>query len=41
MVRIDIEEMIGKEDLGKEQLKEAALKTLEEKTALPIVLERG
>ena len=40
VVRIDIEEMTGKEDLGKEQLKEAALKALEEKAALPIVLER-
>jgi uncharacterized protein len=40
VVRIDIEEMIGKEDLGKEQLKEAALKALEDKAALPIVLER-
>ena len=40
VVRIDIEKMTGKEDLGKEQLKEAALKALEEKAALPIVLER-
>jgi uncharacterized protein len=41
VVRIDIEEMTGKEDLGKEQLREAALKALEDKVALPIVLERG
>ncbi len=40
VVRIDIEEMTGKEDLGKEQLREAALKALEDKATLPIVLER-
>lgn len=41
VVRIDIEQMVGKEDLGKEQqLKDAALKALEEKALLPIVLER-
>ena len=40
VVRIDVEEMVGKEDLGKEELKTAALKALEEKAALPIVLER-
>jgi nitroimidazol reductase NimA-like FMN-containing flavoprotein (pyridoxamine 5'-phosphate oxidase superfamily) len=40
VVRIDIEEMTGKEDLGKEQLREAALKVLADKTPLPIVLER-
>ncbi|MDA8214588.1 MAG: pyridoxamine 5'-phosphate oxidase family protein [Nitrospiraceae bacterium] len=39
VVRIDIEEMIGKEDLGKDKLKEAALKALEEKVQLPIVIE--
>jgi nitroimidazol reductase NimA-like FMN-containing flavoprotein (pyridoxamine 5'-phosphate oxidase superfamily) len=40
IVRIDVEEMAGKEDLGKEELKAAALKALEEKAVLPIVLER-
>ena len=40
VVRIDVEEMVGKEDLGKEELKAAALKALEEKAVLPIVLER-
>jgi nitroimidazol reductase NimA-like FMN-containing flavoprotein (pyridoxamine 5'-phosphate oxidase superfamily) len=40
VVRIDIEAMTGKEDLGKEQLKEAAMKALEENAHLPIVLER-
>jgi len=39
IVRIDIEEMVGKEDLGKEKQKEAVLKALEEKVQLPIVLE--
>jgi len=39
IVRIDIEEMVGKQDLGKEELKAAALKALEEKAVLPIVLE--
>ncbi len=40
VVRIDIEEMSGKEDMGKEQLKESALKALEDNAQLPIVLER-
>ncbi len=40
VVRIDIEEMTGKEDLGKEGLRDAALKALEGKTVLPVVLER-
>jgi nitroimidazol reductase NimA-like FMN-containing flavoprotein (pyridoxamine 5'-phosphate oxidase superfamily) len=40
VVRIDIEEMTGKEDLGKGQLKEDALKALQDKVPLPIVLER-
>jgi nitroimidazol reductase NimA-like FMN-containing flavoprotein (pyridoxamine 5'-phosphate oxidase superfamily) len=40
VVRIDIEEMTGKEDLGKEHLRDAALKALENKVSLPIVLER-
>ncbi len=41
IVRIDIEEMVGKEDLGKDNLKEAVLKALEEKVQLPVVLEQG
>lgn len=40
VVRIDIEEMMGKEDLGKEQVRDAALKALENKFPLPVVLER-
>ncbi|GAB4409136.1 MAG: pyridoxamine 5'-phosphate oxidase family protein [Thermodesulfovibrionales bacterium] len=40
IVRIDIGEMVGKEDLGKDKLKEAALKALTDKVHLPIVLER-
>ncbi len=39
VVRIDIEEIVGKEDLGKDKLKEVALKALEDKVQLPIVLE--
>lgn len=39
IVRIDIEEMVGKEDLGKEKQKEAVLRALEDKVTLPIVLE--
>ncbi len=41
VIRIDIEEMTGKEDLGKEELREAAIKALENKAQLPIVLERS
>lgn len=40
VVRIDIEEMTGKEDLGKEGLKEAALKALADDATLPVVLMR-
>jgi uncharacterized protein len=40
VVRIDIEEMTGKEDLGKGNLREAVLKALEDKVHLPIVIER-
>lgn len=40
VVRIDIEKMTGKEDLGKERLREDVLKALEDKVHLPIVLER-
>jgi nitroimidazol reductase NimA-like FMN-containing flavoprotein (pyridoxamine 5'-phosphate oxidase superfamily) len=39
IVRIDIEEMVGKEDLGKDKLKEAVLKALADKVQLPIVIE--
>jgi len=40
IVRIDIEEMTGKEDLGQDKLREAALSALESKVHLPIVLSR-
>ena len=41
IIRIDIEEMAGKEDLGKEQsVREEVQKALEQKMPLPIVLER-
>ncbi|MDA8340157.1 MAG: pyridoxamine 5'-phosphate oxidase family protein [Nitrospiraceae bacterium] len=40
IVRIDIEEMVGKEDLGKDKLREAVLKALKDKVQLPIVIER-
>ncbi len=39
IVRIDIEEMVGKEDLGKDKLREAALKALSDNIPLPIRLE--
>ena len=41
VVRIDIEEMVGKEDLGKDALREAALRVLEDKARTPVVVERG
>jgi nitroimidazol reductase NimA-like FMN-containing flavoprotein (pyridoxamine 5'-phosphate oxidase superfamily) len=40
VVRIDIEEMRGKEDLGKGGLRDKALKILEEGVPLPITLRR-
>lgn len=40
VVRIVIEEMVGKEDLGKDGLRDAALKALSDGVPLPIVLER-
>lgn len=40
VVRIDIEEMTGKEDLGNDNLREAAIKTLGDKARLPAVLIR-
>ena len=33
--------MADKEDLGKDSLREAALKALRERATLPVVLERG
>ncbi len=39
IVRIDIEEMVGKEDLGKDEQKEAVLKAMEDRVTLPIALE--
>lgn len=39
IVRIDIEEMTGKEDLGKETMRETVLKVLENKIELPARLE--
>ena len=41
IVRIDIEEMVGKEDLGKDEQKDAVLKALEDKVQLPVVLKQG
>jgi len=41
VVRIDIEEMVGKEDVGTDQLGGAVSRALEEKEKLPIVLKRG
>jgi nitroimidazol reductase NimA-like FMN-containing flavoprotein (pyridoxamine 5'-phosphate oxidase superfamily) len=40
IVRIDIEEMTGREDLGQEKLREAALDALENKAYLPVILRR-
>jgi nitroimidazol reductase NimA-like FMN-containing flavoprotein (pyridoxamine 5'-phosphate oxidase superfamily) len=40
VVRIDIEEMIGKEDRGKGELRTAAIKALANKASFPIILER-
>jgi nitroimidazol reductase NimA-like FMN-containing flavoprotein (pyridoxamine 5'-phosphate oxidase superfamily) len=40
VVRIDIEEMTGKEDLGKEGLKEKALKILEKGMPSPAAIQR-
>ncbi len=39
IVRIDIEEMVGKEDLGKDEQKDAVLRSLKDKAQLPIVIE--
>ena len=41
VVRIDVEEMVGKEDLGKaEAMRETVRNALEQKIQLPIILER-
>ncbi|OGP10302.1 MAG: hypothetical protein A2056_05335 [Deltaproteobacteria bacterium GWA2_42_85] len=40
IVRIDIEEMRGKEDLGDERMKETVLKALRDKVSLPITIEK-
>lgn len=40
IIRIDVEEITGKEDLGKDYIKEAAMKALENKGALPTVIKR-
>ena len=40
IVRIDVEAITGKEDLGHEKLREAALDALESKTHLPVILRR-
>ncbi len=40
IVRIDIEELIGKENIGKGPMKDQVLKALHDKERLPIVLEQ-
>jgi len=40
VVRINIEQMSGKEDLGKGSVREAAQKALEDKEYLPIIIKR-
>ena len=40
VVRIAIEEMTGKEDLGNDELRDAALKLLKDNVPLPVILER-
>jgi uncharacterized protein len=39
IVRIDIEEMSGKEDLGKGEMRENILRLLENKGSLPLIIE--
>ena len=41
IVRIDIEAMTGKEDLGKGKLREAVVQALKDKEHLPILIERA
>jgi len=38
VVRIDVEAMTGKEDLGTDDIREEALKALAGKSALPVVI---
>lgn len=38
IVRINIEEMVGKEDLGKGKVREHILKVLQENKPLPVVI---
>lgn len=40
VIRIDVEEMTGKEDLGRNGLRDSALRALQNKVSLPIILER-
>ena len=40
VVRIDIRQMTGKEDLGKGEIRESVIKALETGSQLPIVIER-
>ncbi len=40
VVRIDVQEMTGKEDLGKDEIREEAMKALREEAALPITLRK-
>jgi len=39
IVRIDIDDLSGKEDLGKDDLREQALRALADGDPLPVVLE--
>lgn len=39
IVRIDIEDLSGKEDLGKDDMRDLALRSLKEKNALPLIIE--
>lgn len=41
IVKIDIEEMTGKEDLGDDRMRKIILKALKDKIPLPITLERN
>jgi len=40
VIRVDIEEMTGKEDLGKGRMRERVLALLDKKTPLPVALEK-
>lgn len=41
IVKLEIEEMTGKEDLGKDKMKDSALKALVDKEKLPVVMENA